>query len=70
MRCMIDRIEGETAVCEAENGERIRLSLKVLPFGAAEGDALLQREGAWTIDREETEKRRLRMQEKLKKLME
>lgn len=70
MRCIIDRIEGETAVCEGENGERIRLSVKALPFKAIEGDALLYKAGAWVIDQEETGRRRLRMQEKLKRLME
>ena len=53
----IDRIEGAVAVCEGENG-RQELPLESLPEGVREGDCLRWDGERWTVDQEETLRRR------------
>ena len=38
MKWIIDRIEGDTAVCETENGGFADIKLESLPIGVKEGD--------------------------------
>jgi hypothetical protein len=66
MKGIIDRFEGEYAICEIEFGEIIKIDKHRLPEIAAEGDAIIIDGDNITIDREETLKRK----EKIKKLME
>lgn len=40
MRVVIDRFEGEFAVCEADEGNMINIEKSKLPEGAREGDVL------------------------------
>lgn len=54
---VIDRIEGDIAVCEAAEGRR-EIPLAELPAEAREGDCLVLVDGVWQIDREETLRRR------------
>lgn len=54
---IVDRIEGETAVCE-DGGVRTELSLSQLPAGVREGDVLVSGPEGWQIDRQATEARR------------
>ena len=63
MKYIVDRIEGNYAVCE-KDGEMINLSLKELPE-VHEGDVLLFQDGEYHIDGKAKEDR---MQEILKKM--
>ena len=59
---IIDRIEGDFAVCEDQRGQRRELPLNALPQDIREGDFLRHIETGtptgYEIDREETQKRR------------
>ena len=59
MTLFIDRIEGDLAVCETEDGEFLTLPLRDLPDGLREGSVLERgKTGAWRLNPEEEEKRR------------
>ncbi len=55
---IVDRLEGEFAVCEKMEGGMISLPVKQLPAGVRDGDVLTGRDGLYRIDREATKKRR------------
>lgn len=56
---IIDRLEGEYAVCEDNDTEQMKKLPKVmLPSGAREGDCLVLEGGQWKIDATETLRRR------------
>ena len=57
MKLIIDRFEGEYAVCEAEDEMR-NIAKIFLPKNASEGDVLVEKNGEYTIDYSETERRR------------
>lgn len=59
-KLIIDRFEGDFAVCETEDLEFINFPKSALPFGAKEGDVI-----AISIDKSETDKRK----EKIEGLM-
>lgn len=40
MKYIIDRIEGDTAVCELESGSFVDINIKALPPGVKEGDTI------------------------------
>ena len=66
----VDRIEGNTAVLEDENGDFITVALAELPQGTREGSVLRCENGAWSIDPDEAARRRaeaLRLQSLLRK---
>lgn len=54
---IIDRFEGEIAVCEQDDRSRIEIPRSELPENACEGDVLV-RENGWQIDHDATEARR------------
>lgn len=59
MRLFVDRIEGEYAVCQNENEEKIELLLSALPDNVKEGSVLTSDEnGNFVSDFDEEEKRR------------
>jgi len=62
MRGVIDRFEGDFAVVELENGEMRNIKKELVPAEAKEGDVLKIVEEI-TIDYEETEKRRKKIEE-------
>ena len=67
---IIDRFEGDYAVCETGSGGFVNIQKNLLPGGAAEGDVIAA-EGeprVYGIDTVETEARRNRIKEKMKKL--
>lgn len=64
----IERIAGETALCEDDEGKRVRLPRASLPDGAGEGDLLRPVPGGWEIDREETARRRGAAAERLSRM--
>ncbi len=64
MNIIIDRIEGEIAVVELENGQMLRLPSSLLhPLGAKEGDVV-----RLCIDKEQTAARKARAASLLKNL--
>lgn len=65
MKVIIDRFEGEYAICEKKDLEMIDIEINRLPPEAKEGDILIIRGENIKIDNEETEKRK----EKIEKLM-
>lgn len=62
MKVIIDRFEGEYAVCEKENLEMIDIEKHKLPLGAKEGDVLIFSEGSIKIDEIETRNRKEKIQ--------
>jgi hypothetical protein len=57
MRAVIDRFEGDYAVCEKEDRTMVNIPKNKLPARAKEGDVLAVVGNHITIDTEETEKR-------------
>jgi len=64
MKSVIDRIEGDFAVCELEDGEIRNVPLGELPEGVKEGMVLEDKK----INFEETEERSKRIRERMNKL--
>lgn len=58
---IIDRIEGDTAVCETEEGKMVELPRSLLPPGAREGSVLLPEGNDYRLDLAEEERRRDRI---------
>lgn len=68
---IIDRFEGEYAVCEDSDTEQYHNIPKVLlPHGVGEGDCLRPgpQEGQWIIDTAETARRRALLKKRLEDL--
>lgn len=65
MKIIIDRFEGDYAVCEKENSEMLDIEKHKLPLEAKEGDVLILTEEGIKIDEVETKNRK----EKIRKLM-
>jgi hypothetical protein len=57
MRVIIDRFEGDYAVCEEEDRAMIDIEKSKIPSGAKEGDVLDINSEIITINIEETQKR-------------
>ena len=70
MKCIIDRLEEGLAICETELRKRISVPVSHLPKGIKEGDVLREDEGRFSLDSEETDKRRREMKKKLMDLFE
>ena len=68
MSMTVDRIEGDFAVCELENGEIKNIPLENLPFGIKEGNIISKNEKGLFIDVFEEQERIKRIEEKMKKL--
>ncbi len=69
MKYIIDRFEGEFAVLEKEEGGTIDVPKTQIP-NAKEGYVVFFKDGVYSIDAEETEKRKALIAEKMKKLFE
>jgi hypothetical protein len=66
MKVIIDRFEGDLAVCEKEDGTFMDIPSQSLPSGAKEGDILLINGDHISVDKSGTQERR----NKINKLME
>jgi hypothetical protein len=67
MRMVVDRFEGNIAVCEDMDNQRtLEYPREILPEGVAEGDVLDGADGSFFINKDETGKRR----EDIRKLFE
>jgi hypothetical protein len=64
MQYIIDRIEGNLAVCEREDGGLAHIPLHELPGGIREGSVLRFEDGAWALDLLAESERRKRLFEK------
>ena len=67
-RFMIDRLEGDFALCEDETGNMRKISRFVLPADIAEGDVLRQEKGGFCVDKTATQARRERIKQKQNQL--
>lgn len=67
---VIDRFEGTVAVLEDEAGGTSAVPRDSLPPAAREGDVLRLKDGVYTLDPEETARRRERMLALLRRLRE
>lgn len=68
MKVIIDRFEGDYAVCETENKEYINISKSELPQGIKEGDVLNCINDKWCIDTIATKERKEKIKNKLNSL--
>ena len=58
MEYIIDRFEGNMAICETSLGNRVNLLKELIPGDAKEGDVLIKHGDIFTIDREKTKERK------------
>jgi hypothetical protein len=70
MKVVIDRFEGNYAVCEKENREMIDIEKSRVPIEAKEGYVLNIEGDVITIDIDETERRKKEIEELTKNLWE
>ncbi len=66
---IIDRFEGNFAVCEDEGREMHCIPRGELPEDAREGDCLVREDGRWQLDRQEAQVRREMQARRLRALM-
>lgn len=69
MKYIIDRFEGEFAVLEKEEGGTFDVPKSEI-IDAKEGDVVIFDNGIYTVDKEETKKRKELIAEKIKRLFE
>lgn len=65
MKIIIDRFEGDLALCEKEDKTILAIPKAQLPIGVKEGDVLVEENGSFSVDTEATYQRR----EKIAQLM-
>ena len=68
MKYIVDRIEGDLALCETENEEMVNLPLKDLSEGTKEGSVLIQEGNSWMLDQDEELARMERIRKKMQHL--
>ena len=68
MKVIIDRFEGNFAVCEKEDRQMVDIKKSKIPTTAKEGDVLNIDKDMITIDSVETEKRKKEIEELTKDL--
>jgi hypothetical protein len=68
MKVIIDRFEGDFAVCEKENRQMINIEKSILPDLVKEGDVLRIKNEIITIDAEATVKRKKEIEQLTKDL--
>ncbi len=68
-KLIIDRFEGDFAVCEQEDKIFINISKNSLPPDVKEGDFIFENDGAYTIDYEITRDIKKVINEKFGKLI-
>lgn len=66
--CVIDRFEGEYAICVAETRETRQIPRSELPGSAREGEHIRFQNGIWAMDEEATRKGREALRERMNKL--
>lgn len=66
---IIDRFEGETAVCETVDEETIAIDRANLPDNVREGTVIRHENGVYIADEQETKSRQERIKSLLKRIM-
>ncbi len=61
MKYIVDRIEGNLAVCESENMSMSVISMSDLPDGTREGSVINFISGVYSLDLDEEQERRERI---------
>ena len=69
-RFTIDRIEGAKVILECENEDFVSLDAEALPKGIKEGDVLMFENGSYYLDEFETQKRKEKIKNLMKSLLE
>lgn len=67
-KAVVDRIEGDFAVCEMQDGTMSDIPLSDIPAEATEGSVLFESDGKWIIDKRDEEQRRERIRRKMDSL--
>lgn len=70
MEYIIDRFEGDMAVCETSSGSSVNLPKKLISSDAKEGDVLIKCGEIFIIDKDKTRQRRnkiLQLQRRISK---
>lgn len=70
MKYIVDRIEGEFAVCEKEDRTTVDIRLSELPSGVKAGDVLVVEDGTLRIDRQLTKERKAQIEKLADELFE
>ena len=68
MRYIIDRIEGNIAICENENGNFLEIDILSLPSNIKEGDCIKFENSKYTVDEKYAEERRKNIRKKMNNL--
>jgi hypothetical protein len=68
MRFYVDRLEGDLAAVQREDGVSGRILRKELPEGTREGSVLINEDGSWRLDEEKEKARRRAILRRLLKL--
>jgi len=61
MKLIIDRFEGNWVICETENKNMINIERSILPSEAKEGDVIIKTSEGYKIDKDETNRRKMRV---------
>lgn len=67
-KLIIDRFEGDKAVCEQEDQTMVDIPRADLPKEAKEGDGLICEDGSYRIDENETNERAERIARKMEQV--
>lgn len=70
MKYTIDRFEGAIAVCEDEQKKMVQIPKYRLPLEIKEGDVIVEADGIFRVDDEETIEQRKKAKELMNKLFE
>lgn len=65
---IIDRFEENIAVCECDDKSIINITCELLPKECKEGDCIVEKDGEYFLNMEETKKREEKVKELLNKL--
>ncbi len=69
MKFIVDRIEGDIVVCENEIGDMVDVSISEFKEIPVDGDIVfINSSNIYEIDKEETRKKKMGIQERFKKL--
>jgi len=55
---IVDRIVGDLAVCERDDGSHVHIALAELPAAVREGSVLVRVDGAWQLNLQAEQARR------------
>jgi hypothetical protein len=68
MKVIIDRFEGDFAVCEKEDRAMVNIEKSKLPEGVREGDVLVNEGDRFFVDQDETQERKKRIRQMMDSL--